>query len=228
MAHERILIIEDDTDIQALLKERLNDEQFAVFQAFSGEEGLSLCKTKKPDIIVLDIMLPNQNGFDVLRTLKTSPTLHSIPVLMLTARSDETDIVTALELGADDYVTKPFSFRVLLARIRRFLRHTLEPEKLPALLHYGALEVDRSKFLVSCNGNEITLSATEFSMLCLFMEQPGRVFTRPQIITAIKGEDYPVTDRTIDVHVTSLRKKLGDYFPLETIRGIGYRLKEQG
>jgi len=226
MAHERILIIEDDNDIQALLKERLNSEQFAVFQAFTGEDGLTMCKLKKPDLILLDIMLPNKNGFDILRTLKSSSELKTIPVIMLTARSDETDIVTALELGADDYVTKPFSFKVLTARIRRFLRHTLEPEKQPVVLHYGKIEVDRSKFSVTADTVPVTFSATEFAMLCLFLEQPGRVFTRTQIITAIKGEDYPVTDRTIDVHVTAIRKKLGDLFPLETIRGIGYRLKE--
>lgn len=226
MAHEKIVVIEDDKDIRALLKERLEGEQFSVFSATTGEEGLALCKETKPELILLDIMLPGQNGFDVLRALKNGDTSRFIPVIMLTARSDEADVVSALELGADDYVTKPFSFKVLAARIRRLLRAGHSTEKPHTILRYGNLEADRDRFIVKSGEQQFDLSATEFAILCLFMEQPGRVYTRSQIITRTKGEDYPVTDRTIDVHITSLRKKLGACFPVETIRGIGYRLRE--
>ncbi len=226
MAHERIVVIEDDKDIQALLKERLADEQFEVLQAFSGEEGIALSAKAKPELVLLDIMLPGKNGFDILRSLKVDPLTKHVPVIMLTARSDEADVVSALELGADDYVTKPFSFKILAARVRRLLRVQTVSETPQAILRYGSLEADRGRFLIKAGERQFELSATEFAIVCLFMEQPGRVFTRSQIITRTKGEDYPVTDRTIDVHITSLRKKLGAYLLIETIRGIGYRLKE--
>lgn len=231
MAKAIILVIEDDPDIRELILYALGKEGYQTEQAASGEAGLKLAKEAKPDLIILDIMLPGIDGLEVLRKLKHEPKLRPVPVLIASARGEETDIVAGLELGADDYVTKPFSPRVLVARVRTALRRASETglpqaEASPVLtIHDFVLDVPRHELVLG--GRSIDLSATEFAILEHLARSPGRVFTRTQLIDAIRGHDYPVTDRSIDVQVLGIRKKLGDRADiLETVRGVGYRFKD--
>jgi two-component system phosphate regulon response regulator PhoB len=222
-----ILIIEDDGEIQELLSMAMSRESWRLVMAGTGEEGFALLKNHAADCIILDIMLPGMDGFTVLKKLKSSPELSGIPVIMTTARGEDADIVAGLELGADDYVIKPYSPRVLVARVRAALRRK---EKVPAsagiLLKEGNICLDTEKHHATLDGVPLDLSVTEFSLLSTFLSQPGRVFSRNQIIAEVHGEDYPVTDRSVDVQVMSLRKKLGASGDIiETIRGVGYRLK---
>lgn len=231
MARAVILVIEDDPDIRELLVYALGKEGYQTEQAASGEAGLKLAKQAKPDLIILDIMLPGIDGLEVLRKLKHEPRLRPIPVLIASARGEEADVVSGLELGADDYVTKPFSPRVLVARVRTALRRASEAaapqaDEAPVLtINDFVLDVPRHELMLG--GRSIDLSATEFAILEHLARSPGRVFTRTQLIDAIRGHDYPVTDRSIDVQVLGIRKKLGDRADiLETVRGVGYRFKD--
>lgn len=232
MARAVILIVEDDPDIRELLVYTLGKEGYQTMEAASGEAGLQHVKENPPDLIILDIMLPGIDGLEVLRRLKHDQRLRPIPVLIASARGEETDIVAGLELGADDYVTKPFSPRVLVARVRTALRRASEatvPEadESPVLtIHDFVLDVPRHELMLG--GRAIDLSATEFAILEHLARSPGRVFTRTQMIDAIRGHDYPVTDRSIDVQVLGIRKKLGDRADLlETVRGVGYRFRDE-
>ncbi len=233
MAKATILVIEDDQDIRELLAYTLGKDGYEVIQAPSGEAGLKAVKDRTPGLIVLDVLLPGIDGLEVLRKVKRDQRLRAIPVIMASARGEEADIVSGLELGADDYVTKPFSPRVLVARVRTALRRAAEagapqaPE--PATLSIGDLSLDSDRHELKVNGRLIDLSATEFAILERLARAPGRVFTRAQIIDAVRGRDYPVTDRSVDVQVLSIRKKLGDNADLiETVRGVGYRFKDEG
>lgn len=224
-----ILAIEDDDDILELIKYNLNKEGFNVSGVGSGEEGVQQARVNPPDLIILDLMLPGIDGFEVCRELRSDPKTAHIPLIMLTARGEEADIVAGLELGADDYIAKPFSPRVLLARIRTVLRRkaktNIDPET-PIRIH--DLFIHPGRHEVTIKGKPINLTLSEFRLLHFLAGRPGWVFTRYQIVNAIKGEDYPVTDRSIDVQVVGLRKKLGSYAKyIETVRGIGYRFKEQ-
>jgi two-component system phosphate regulon response regulator PhoB len=227
MAHESILAVEDDEDILELLKYNLAKEGYRVTAVTTGEEGLRLAHATTPDLILLDLMLPGVDGLEVCRSLKMDAKTRLAPIIMLTAKGEEADIVTGLELGAEDYITKPFSTRVLLARVRTVLRrrHTAPPGE-DALLKIHDLVIDPGRHEVLVQGQPVDLTATEFRLLHLLARRPGWVLTRTHIVEGIHGDDYPVTDRAVDVKIVALRKKLGPAAQyVETVRGVGYRFK---
>lgn len=228
MAEETlILLIEDDLAIRDMTEMNLNMNGFdRVMCASSGEEGLLLAAQYKPDLILLDIMLPGTDGITVCRNLKNNPDLSAIPVIMLTAKGEENDIVAGLESGADDYLTKPYSSKILAARIAVQLRRSnAAGSKMPEQFVVGELELRPDAFTVSLEGKPVALTADEFKTLLLLVSQPGKVFTRNQIIREVKGGNYYVSDRAIDMHIVNLRRKLGTWADhIETIRGIGYRV----
>ena len=224
----RILVVDDEPDILELVQYNLAREHYDVVCVESGEEALAQVSATPPDLIILDLMLPGVDGLEVCRTLKRHPHTAVIPVVMLTARGEEADIVAGLELGADDYLTKPFSPRVLLARIRAVLRrqHTA-PVAADAVLTHGALVLHPGRHEVLVQGQPVLLTPMEFRMLHALARRPGWVFTRNQLIAAAQGDDISVTERSVDVHIVSLRRKLGaSGDAIETIRGVGYRLQE--
>ena len=223
-----ILIIEDDTDIQELLSLSLSKEGWKLVLVKTGEEGLDYIKKGTVNCILLDIMLPGMDGLKVLKKMQEVEQRRAIPVIMTTARGEETDIVTGLELGADDYVVKPYSPKVLTARIRAALRRQEESglNVKATSWQQGKIRLDAARHEASCDGKPLDLFATEFALLRHFLSHPDIVFSRNQIIAAIKGPDYPVTDRSVDVQILGLRKKLGEAGEMiETIRGVGYRFR---
>ena len=226
----KILVVEDEAPIQELLQFNLERNKYTVKIVDSGEEALSVTAAFQPDLILLDIMLPGADGLEVCKRLKNDPQTMPIPIIMLTALCEEADIVTGLELGADDYITKPFSPRVLLARVKAALRrieNSQPAEEDSDIIAIHSISIDISRHKVEVDGEDVALTFTEFKVLQLLAGQPGRVFTRYQIVDAVHGEDYPVTDRSVDVQIVGLRKKLGDAGKfIETVRGIGYRFKE--
>jgi two-component system phosphate regulon response regulator PhoB len=228
MAHEKILIVDDEEDIIELLSYNLSREGYRVEGVQSGEQAIEKVRSVQPDIIVLDLMLPGIDGLEVCRILKNDPAAAYIPIIMLTAKGEDADIVAGLELGADDYITKPFSPRILLARIRAVIRRdkkgTGEQQTVIKKLNI-AINVTTHEVLV--NEAPVDLTPTEFSILLHMIQRPRWVFTRNQIINAVKGNDYPVTDRSVDVQIVGLRKKLGLFGShIQTVRGVGYRFKE--
>ena len=228
MSKAVILIIEDDSEIQELLSYTMSPEGWKLLQAKTGEEGLELLKSKKINCILLDIMLPGMDGLKVLKKIKNNEQYQNIPVIMTSAKGEEADIVSGLELGADDYVVKPYSPKVLIARIRAGLRRQEESGSNAAatVWQQGELMIDAARHEALYRGRPLSLQATEFALLKHFLSHPDIVFSRNQIIAAIKGPDYPVTDRSVDVQILGLRKKLGKAGDLiETIRGVGYRLR---
>lgn len=228
MAKERILVVDDEEDILELVRYNLTKENFQVISATTGEDCLDKLKKQSFDLILLDLMLPGRDGLDTCRIIKGSPETSQIPIMMITAKSEDTDVVLGLELGADDYVTKPFSPRVLLARIKALLRRN-QPEHSEdrAIIKAHDMVINPSRHEVKVKQSVVNLTATEFSILEFLAKRPGWVFTREQIIDSVKGTDYPVTDRSVDVQIVGLRKKLGDSGDLiETVRGVGYRFKE--
>ena len=229
MPNNKLLIVEDEEPIRELIKLTLQSAGFhALYEAADGEAALSLAKSVKPDLILLDLMLPGIDGLDVCRKLKADDELRRIPIVMLTAKSSETDIVLGLEMGANDYVTKPFSRSVLVARVRSQLRVFAEREQSEEI-RCGALTVNPAVRSAVLDGKDLQLTCGEFDILLLFAAHPGRVYTRNQIITKIKGDDYAVTDRAVDVQILNLRRKLGEWsVNIETIRGVGYRMKTGG
>ncbi|MDR0554555.1 MAG: response regulator transcription factor [Treponema sp.] len=223
-----ILIIEDDHDIQELLSFAFASQGWKLLMAKTGEEGLALLRSPGGvDCVVLDIMLPGMDGFKTLKKVKADDALASVPVIIASARGEETDVVAGLELGADDYVVKPYSPRILAARIRAALRRAEESgSTTKTQFRQGTVRLDADRYEAFNGEQRLELSATEFSLLRHFLSNPDRVFSRNQIINAVHGSDYPVTDRSVDVQVLALRKKLGDAGSMiETIRGVGYRLK---
>ncbi|GAB4300733.1 MAG: response regulator transcription factor [Myxococcota bacterium] len=225
---EKILVVDDEEDILELLGRNLAKEGYVVFTALSGEDALAQASREKPDLILLDLMLPGIDGLEVCRKLKSAETTSLIPVIIVSAKGEDSDIVAGLELGADDYVTKPFSPRVLIARIRTLLRRKRTKVAAEAKsLKIHDIEINAARHEVRVSGKALELTATELKILHHLALHPGWVFTRNQIISAIKGEDYPVTDRSIDVQIVGLRKKLGGAGKyIETIHGVGYRFKE--
>lgn len=229
MAKERILVIDDEEDILELLRYNLNREGYKVVSASSGEKCLQKVASEKPDLIVLDLMLPGIDGLEVTKILKSdSNTLH-IPIIMLTAKGEEADIVAGLELGADDYVTKPFSPRILIARVRAVIRRKDKSKKDDDLetIQVHDIVINPRKREILAKDKQVDLTFTEFQLLYYLAKRPGWVFTRFQIVDAVHGDDYPVTDRSVDVQIVGLRKKLGlcgKY--IETVRGVGYRFRE--
>ncbi len=227
MANERVLIVDDEEDVLELMRYHLDKSGYKIETAASGEEALTVARKILPDIIVLDLMLPGIDGFEVCRNLKNDLKTERIPIIMLTAKGEETDVVSGLELGADDYVTKPFSPKVLMARIRRILHRMVSRDLDRPPIKARDLTIDPGRREVLIKGKRVNLSYTEFNILYILAKRPGLVFTRYQIIDAIHGNDYLVTDRAIDVQIVSLRKKLascGNY--IETVRGVGYRFKD--
>ena len=227
MAKKTILLIDDEKDILKLLQYNLEKEGFGVISAASGETGFELAKTKRPDLVVLDIMMPGMDGVEVLKLLKRSDRTQAIPVIMLTAKGSETDQVVGLELGAADYIPKPFSVKVFLARVRNLLRNDALPKNPARVLKAGELALDKERWMVTVKGEPVHLTKLEFRILSFLMENPGKVFSRDQLLSgAWEGEAF-VVDRTVDVHVRSIRQKLGKCrWYLETVRGAGYRFME--
>ncbi|MBI2823902.1 MAG: response regulator [Planctomycetia bacterium] len=227
MARERVLVVDDEQDLLELVAYNLNKEGYRVSCVSSGEEALATAKKDLPDLIVLDLLLPSVDGLEVCRQLKSDPRTQHLPVLMLTAKSEEADVVTGLEMGADDYVTKPFSPRVLLARVKSVLRRrSQQSTDDDTAVSVHDLVIHPGWHEVMLAGKPVDLTFTEFRLLHFLARKPGWAYTRGQIVDAVKGEDYPVTERSVDVQVAGLRKKLGprgDY--IETVRGIGYRFK---
>jgi two-component system, OmpR family, alkaline phosphatase synthesis response regulator PhoP len=229
MPKEKILVVDDEEDILELIRYNLAREGYQVVCAASGEKTVEKACKDKPDLIVLDLMLPGIDGLQVTRNLKDDVRTRHIPIIMLTAKGEEADIVTGLELGADDYITKPFSPRVLLARIRAIVRRRAKKlEDDGGIVQINEIVIHPGRRMVTVDGQPVDLTYTEFQVLYYLSKRPGWVFTRSQIVDAVRGSDYPVTDRSVDVQIVGLRKKLGacgDY--IETVRGVGYRFKEQ-
>jgi len=230
MSKEKILIVDDEEDILELVRFNLEKEGYRVESATNGESAIKKVKKDLYDLMILDLMMEGIDGFDVARELKSDSELKKLPIIMLTAKNDETDVVTGLELGADDYISKPFSPKILIARVRAVLRRKIldeDADTVPANIMSHDIEVDPVRYRVSAGGKDVTLTHSEFMLLHFLIKRPGWVFTRNQIVDAIRGDNYAVTERSIDVQVVGLRKKLGKFGKLiETVRGIGYRFRE--
>lgn len=226
---KRILVVDDEKDLLDLITYNLQRSGYDFVTAANGNEALELSLRELPDLIILDLMLPGIDGTEVARRLKADSRTAQIPIIMLTAKSEETDVVVGLTLGADDYVTKPFSVKVLLARINTVLRRADGPQasEETGLLRAGPLAIDASKHEVTINGEAAKLTLTEFKLLSALVNARGRVLTRDQLMDKAMGTDVFVTDRAIDVHITAIRKKLGEAsWLIHTVRGVGYRLQE--
>lgn len=232
MAKQTVLIVEDERDIQELVQYNLQKEGYRVLTASSGEDGLRIAREQTPDLLVLDLMLPGIDGREVCRTLKQTPETDRIAVIMLTAKGEESDIVVGLELGADDYLTKPFSPKVLMARIRAVLRRVDKRQKTDPVAENDVLAIHDivihpGRREVTIGGEGVVLTATEFGLLQYLARRPGWVFSRQQILNAVRGDEVIVTDRAVDVQIVGLRKKMGDAGDyIETVRGVGYRFRE--
>ena len=228
MARKSILVVDDEEDICELVRYSLAKDGYKVTCVGTGERALDVARAKVPDLIVLDLMLPGLDGLEVCKILKHDAKTQHIPIVMLTAKGEESDVVAGLELGADDYVAKPFSPRVLVARIRAALRKQARAEVgEDATVKVRDLVINPSRHEVLVKHKPVELTYTEFAVLHLLARKPGWVFTRYQIIDGVRGEAYPVTDRSVDVQIASLRKKLGGCGKeIETVRGVGYRFKE--
>lgn len=224
----KILLVEDERDLLELLKYNLDREGYEVLTAETGEDGLKLVRSAAPDLILLDLMLPSMDGLEVCRSLKTKADTADIPVIMLTAKGEEIDIVRGLELGADDYITKPFSPRILMARVKAVLRRADAEGRDRTVIEAGDVRIDIERHEVTAEGETVELTATEFKLLTLLLSRPARVFTRQQIIDSLHEGFAAVTDRSVDVQVVALRRKLGTVSGqrIETVRGVGYRFKD--
>ncbi|MDD5328269.1 MAG: response regulator [Phycisphaerae bacterium] len=227
MPKENILIVDDEEDVLELVRYNLDKNGYIIKTATTGEDALTKARAKLPDLIILDLMLPGIDGLEVCKKLKSDSKTQNIPIIMLTAKGEEADIITGLELGADDYITKPFSPKVLVARVRRILHRVIarDLEKAPVKIH--DLIIDPARRQVLIKNKLVDLTFTEFNILYALAKRPGLVFSRYQIVDALHGDDYLVTDRAIDVQIVGLRKKLGPCSKyIETVRGVGYRFKD--
>ncbi|MBI4563311.1 MAG: response regulator transcription factor [Planctomycetes bacterium] len=222
-----VLVIDDEPDLLKLLDHALTREGYTVLTARNGAQGLSAARLHSPHAIILDVMMPGVDGFELCKHLRMDPATARIPVLLLTAKAEEHDRILGLELGADDYVTKPFSTRELMARVKALLRRMEAADEPSEVIRTGPLRIDAARRSVLLSGKPLALTTTEFNLLQALAQRPGRVLSREELISRARGEDVTVLDRTIDVHVAALRRKLGRRQDLiETVRGIGYRLKE--
>ena len=230
MSKGMVYVVDDEEDILDLVEYNLEKERFLVDRFTTGEDVLYKIKQEKPDIILLDLMLPGIDGLEVCKTLKRDPEYQSIPIIMLTAKGEESDIVTGLELGADDYIPKPFSPKVLIARVKAVLRRkdtNREDTADSDIVKIHEIVIHHGRHEVKVDRQMLELTYTEFSLLYFLAKRPGWVFTRYQIVDALRGEDYPVTERAVDVQIVGLRKKLGKAGKyVETVRGVGYRFRE--
>ncbi|MCS6977309.1 MAG: response regulator [Gemmatales bacterium] len=228
MAREKILIVEDEPSLTDVLAYNLNREGYEVIVAHDGKEGLRKAQMLLPDLVILDIMLPSLGGLEICKELRASPTTAHIPVLMLTAKTEETDQVVGFAVGADDYVTKPFSVKVLLQRIKVLLRRASAVEPASEIIESGSLRIDKRSHRVLLDNQPLPLTPTEFRLLETLMRQPGRAFSRQDLMESAIGDGAIVLERTIDVHIKSLRRKLKHAGELiETVRGVGYRFREE-
>lgn len=228
MAKSKILVVEDDRSLAGILEYNLVSSGFEVICSYDGQDGLNQARLKMPDLIVLDVMIPVVDGLEVCRRLRAAPETRDVPVLMLTAKSQETDQLVGFSVGADDYVVKPFSVKILLERIKSLLRrHQQANTGGSDIISQAGITIDRIKHRVALNGNSIDLTPSEFRLLDTLIRQPGRAFERSELIDAALGADTLILERTIDVHIRSLRKKMGESNKLiQTVRGIGYRFKD--
>jgi len=226
---KRILVVDDDREIVRLLSAYLEQNGFQVFKAYDGEHALQILRRERPDLVVLDLMLPDRDGWELTRIVRSDPSLAPTPILMLTARVEDHDKIAGLELGADDYVTKPFNPREVVARVRAVLRRAQGEPALPRVLQAGPLRIDLDAHEVEVAGRPLSLTPSEFGLLQALAEQPGRVLTRSQLIEKSRGYDYEGLERTVDSHIKNLRRKLGEagVAPdlVETVFGVGYRLR---
>lgn len=227
-AKKRILLVEDEEDIAALIKLQAELSGYKLHVEVDGINGYRAIEREKPDLVILDVMLPGENGLDVCRKVKNHPELKSIPILILSARGEELDIVLGLELGADDYVQKPFSPKVLFSRIKAILRRNQEPTKKPKFIKFSDFSLDIERYSLKKGAKPISLTLSEFGILRRLVTNRGKVFTRNQLLDDINNDDSLIVDRNIDVHIASLRKKLGPSFDsIETVRGVGYRFSDE-
>lgn len=227
MPQASIVVIEDEEDIRDLLRYNLEREGYQVQAAEDGESGLEMIGSPVPDLIILDLMLPGIDGMEVCRRLRQDDETRNVPIIMLTAKSEEIDVVLGLEVGADDYMVKPFSSRELLARIKAVLRRGADPTVDNEIITVGPLCIDAGRHKLQVAGRDIELTATEFRLMHTLASRPGRVFRRDQLLDQVIGDQAIVIDRNIDVHVRTIRKKLGEHRELiETVRGVGYRCRD--
>jgi two-component system phosphate regulon response regulator PhoB len=227
MPKTKVLVIEDDRALAEVLSYNLNMAGYEVLLATDGQDGLLRAQTKSPDIILLDLMLPVVDGLDVCRRLRAGNATKDVPIIMLTAKGEESDELVGFSLGADDYVTKPFSVKVLLERMKALRRRRTADESTDDVITKLGVTIDRRRHYVASEGQSLTLTRSEFRLLDTLIRQPGRVFQRAELIDAALGEDTMVMERTIDVHIRALRRKLGDRADvIETVRGVGYRFRD--
>ncbi len=225
---KRILLIEDEEDIAALIKLQAELSGYKLHIEVDGINGYRVIEREKPDLVILDIMLPGENGLDICRKMKGNPELKNIPVIILSAKGEELDVVLGLELGADDYVPKPFSPKVLFSRAKAVLRRGKEPEKVAKVVRYGEFTLEIDRYILRKGDKMIPLTLSEFGILRRLVTNRGKVLTRNQLLDDINNDDAFIVDRNIDVHIASLRKKLGPTFDwIETVRGVGYRFREE-
>lgn len=225
---KRILLIEDEEDIAALIKLQAEISGYKLHVEVDGVNGYRAIEREKPDLVILDLMLPGENGLDVCRKMKNATDLKNIPVIVLSAKGEEIDVVLGLELGADDYVPKPFSPKVLFSRIKAVLRRGKEPEKIAKALKFSDFILDIDRYILRKVDKTIPLTLSEFGILRRLVSNRGKVLTRNQLLDDINNDDAFIVDRNIDVHIASLRKKLGPTFDwIETVRGVGYRFREE-
>jgi DNA-binding response OmpR family regulator len=224
---KKIVLIEDDTDLFALLKYNLDKEGFAIAGSQTGKGAIELCRRERPDLVILDIMLPDSDGLEICKGLRNHSELANVPIIFLTARVSETDRILGLELGANDYIVKPFFVRELVARVKNQLRTQAVPTR---SVRAGALELDRASCRVLLHGNEVALTATEFRLLDFLMSRPGVVYSREQLLDSVWGHDRAVTDRTVDVYILRLRQKIepdpANPSFIRAVRGFGYSFNE--
>ena len=231
MKKKKIMVVDDEPDIRELIRFNLEKEGFEVFSVADGETALEEVRLRQPDLIILDVMLPGINGIEVCFRMKSDTAFKSIPIVMLSAKSDESDQLVGLKIGADDYLVKPFSPKVLVAKTGAILRRSefvssasIDEEP---VIRYKGLFMNPNDFSVSYQENPLKLTAVEYKILYFLARKPGRVYTRERILEQVRGDDVIITGRTVDVHILSLRRKLGDAADLiETVRGIGYRVRE--
>ncbi len=228
MSKPKILIVEDDRSLAGIIEYNLSHSGYQVFSAFDGQDGLNQARLKLPDLIVLDVMIPVFDGLEVCRRLRAIPETRELPILMLTAKSEESDQLVGFSVGADDYVVKPFSVKILLERIKSLLRrHNQSQANGADLVSQAGVTIDRIKHRVAFENKPVDLTPSEFRLLDTMIRQPGRAFDRSELIDAALGADTLVLERTIDVHIRSLRKKMGESNKLiQTVRGIGYRFRD--
>jgi len=228
MAKETILVIEDERDLVEVIEYNFEREGYRVLHARNGEGGLEIARDKSPEVVLLDIMLPGVNGIEVAKRLRADPQTRDIAIIMLTAKSEESDVILGLGVGADDYITKPFRINELVARVQAVLRRTGGDEAVPTGRRFErhGLSIDSSRYLVSCAEQDVPVTLTEFKLLAALASAPGRVFPRDQLLSKVRGDAY-LDERNIDVHIRSIRKKLGKNCDvIQTVRGVGYRFKE--